>query len=160
MKKSISVPIPQITSIEQADAHQRKHGFKPLILSRERTAEQQAEIESGKHAPKGKLRANAPVEKTLPEKEMTTMLERRKALGEIKDFKFQAVALLWGGSMRYKADFAVRENDDSITLIEVKGYMIRDRDIVRFKGCRNEWQWAFAFEFHQREKGGKWSQLL
>jgi hypothetical protein len=181
-KKVTAIAIPQITTIDEAEAHQRKHGFPSLLTARERQLNQvHGELDLRKFVANGqnaqraadaaidfekrgnkpkKLRASAPVKKTLPEREMTATLERRKALGEIKDFVFQGIALLWGGSMRYKADFAVRENDDSITLIEVKGYMIRDRDIVRFKGCRNEWKWAFKFEFHQREKGGQWNQLL
>lgn len=157
--KRTAIPIPQITTVEQADAHQRKHGFKPLIPD---APEPPRDLlgEPIKQTRAKKLRADAPVKTTLPEVEMTAILERRRALGEIKDFKFQGVALLWGDSMRYKADFVVRENDDSLTIIEVKGYLIRDRDIVRFKGCRAEWKWAFKFEFHQREKGGAWQQLL
>jgi hypothetical protein len=140
-------------SLAEADAHQRKHGFKPLT--------ERMENETGKSVGKGKLRNVRKRVMNKTEREFSCVLEARKRAAEIDEWKFEGVRLLWGGGMTYTADFSVRHAPfEAITLVEVKGAHIRDRDIVRFKGCRNEWQHWFNFEFHQRNKDGTWTRLL
>ena len=71
------------------------------------------------------------------------------------------LSLRWGKCMTYKPDFMERqpsENGSDVTLIEVKGGHIFDRDIVRFKGCAAEWGWLFEFQMWQW-KGSKWTRL-
>ena len=71
------------------------------------------------------------------------------------------MSLRWGKCMTYKPDFMERqpsENGPDVTLIEVKGGHIFDRDIVRFKGCAAEWGWLFEFQMWQW-KGSKWTRL-
>jgi hypothetical protein len=152
VRKSIGVPIPQITSIEQADAHQRKHGFKPLI-----TAVDEVLTKHEQRSQK-KLRIGAR-KQTQVEREFEVQLSVRKMNKQIKDFRFEGVRLPWGDGMLFKADFAIKELDDSITLTEVKGEHIWKHAIVRFKGCRAEWKQWFKFEFHQRTKDGQWHRL-
>jgi hypothetical protein len=70
------------------------------------------------------------------------------------------MTLRWGGAMHYTPDFGVKEIlRPRLRLIEVKGAHIRSRDIVRFKGCRAEWNWLFDFEMHQLVNH-EWKQIL
>jgi len=78
------------------------------------------------------------------------------------DFKFEALTLRWGGTnkdadMRYTADFVVF-TEPKWTLIECKGAHERSRDVVRFRGCRAEWQHRFNFEYWMLKKG-TWTRL-
>lgn len=142
-------------SIEQADAHQRKHGFKPVL------AQLQAAVDEASAKIKGKLRNVRAREMNKTEREFSLLLEARKTQGELIEWRFHALRLQWGGGMHYTADFAARRADGNIEIHEVKGAHIFSRDTVRFKGCRAEWQqWGFIFHFHQRTKDGQWHQLL
>ena len=71
--------------------------------------------------------------------------------------------LRWGKCMNYTPDFMDTNQPlmtfGKPTLIEVKGGHIRDRDLVRFKGCAAEWGWLFRFELWQW-KDRNWTQLL
>lgn len=138
-------------TLQQADAHQRRHGFKPLT--------ERMENETGKSVGKGKLRNVRKRVMNKTEREYSYILEARKRNGEIAAYKFEGVRLLWGGGMTYTPDFSVQYFGGHIELHEVKGAHIRDRDIVRFKGCRAEWEEWFGFEFHQRRQG-TWTKLL
>lgn len=107
-------------------------------------------------------RAAARMNKT--EAEFALMLEARKRSGEITDYRYEGMRLKWGEdprtgeAMNYLADFVVIGKLSShITLIEVKGAHIWDRDKVRFKGCRAAWP-CFAFELHQKIKG-EWKRI-
>jgi hypothetical protein len=147
-------------TLEQADAHQRKHGFRPLIEKQE-SAIPGFNTDGTKRSQK-KLRVGVR-KKTQVEREFEVMLSVKKMNKQIEDFRFEGVRLPWGDGMLFKADFAVLKhcwNDKRITLIEVKGDHIWKHAIVRFKGCRAEWKQWFDFEFHQRTKDGKWHQLL
>jgi hypothetical protein len=134
-------------SIEAADAHQRKHGFAPII------ANPRDQKKSAKTLRIGGRKMNQ------TESEFKVMLDARQVRGEILDFRFEGVRLPWGDGMLFKADFAVRKFDNKITLIEVKGAHIWKHAIVRFKGCRAEWHNWFDFEFWQKESNGQWIQL-
>lgn len=154
MRKNVKRKGVNIT-LQQADEHQRKHGFKPLI-------EKELEFRGtavGVRARAKKLRVAAR-KMTVPEREYKVLLAARRSHGMIEDYKYQGIRLPWGDSMFYKCDFAVLNLDHSITIVEVKGAKIWDRDIVRFKGCRAEWKHWFTFEFHQRTPDGLWHQLL
>lgn len=114
--------------------------------------------EEGKK-PAGKLRNVRRREMNKTERDYSHILEAQKRKGELALYKFEGIRLIWGGGMTYTPDFSVQFYGGRIALIEVKGAHIRDRDTVRFKGCRNEWQEWFDFEFHQR-KDGQWRRLL
>jgi hypothetical protein len=144
-------------SLQQADAHQRKHGFKPLI---------EVLVPGFKSQTKTtKLRVAREMNAT--EREFSFLLEAQKQKGEIVRWVFEGVTLRWGDGMHYKPDFfivvatGIKLNDQRIghwRCIEVKGKKIWDRDIVRFKGCKAEWP-EFEFEMHQK-LDGKWNRLL
>lgn len=96
------------------------------------------------------------------ESRFALILEAKKRRGEILDFRYEGMALRWGVTtegqyMSYCADFTVFDSE-GITLIEVKGAHIRDRDIVRYRGCRADWP-QFRFEFHQYSKG-EWRKVM
>ncbi len=163
MKKAKAIPIPQITTIEQADAHQRKHGFKPLIADNLDKAVEQSRAILGDPTKTTKSQRKLRVgtrQKTRVEREFEVMLSVKKMNKQIVDFRFEGVTLAWGDGMHFKADFAVKELDGTITLHEVKGDHIWKHAIVRFKGCRAEWKHFFKFAFHQRTSDGLWHQLL
>ena len=149
VKKKKAIRIPQITTIEQADEHQRRHGFKPVIKQLQKTVDTVS----------AKLRGKAR-EMNKTEREFSVLLEARKRDGNLKEWKYEGVRLLWGDCMVYTADFSALRPDGFVELHEIKGPFIRDRDIVRFKGCRAEWKEWFCFEMHQRTKEGQWNRLL
>jgi hypothetical protein len=140
-------------TIQQADEHQRRHGFKPLAQLQAAANEASAKI-------KGKLRNVRRRQPNKTESEYSIMLADRWQRGELVEFRFEGVRLLWGDGMTYTADFSARRPDGKIEIHEVKGAHIFDRDIVRFKGCRAEWQQWFDFQFHQKTKDGQWQRLL
>jgi hypothetical protein len=143
---------------EQAEAHQRKHGFLKggaAMMSRTRL--------TNHPAPTFKPKARG-MNKT--EQEFSLILESKKRAGKIKRWEFEGIRLKWSG-MWYKPDFLVLWEEDiierdidvlRIKLIEVKGPWINPRDMVRFKGCRGAWP-EFAFEMHQRDKEGRWTRI-
>lgn len=159
MRKKSAIAIPQIKTLEEADAHQRKHGFPPLVTPKEQRLASVHNSISGLRP--RKLRGPAVVKMNKTEREFSVLLEARKRAGGITDYRFApAIRLMWGDGMFYKPDFAALRPDLYIELLEVKGPHIFDRDIVRFKGCRAEWKDWFVFEMHQRDKEGRWSRLL
>lgn len=139
---------------EQAEAHQRKHGFGAPMKDGEIRA-------IAVPVPKPKDRMN----KT--EREYSLILEAMKRRGKIERYEFEGITLSWGNDpdtgkpMRYTPDFVVFEEDPEVPwilkLIEVKGAHIRSRDLVRFKGCRAWWP-QFKFEMHQK-KEGRWQRI-
>lgn len=153
MKKRRGISIPQIKTLADADAHQRRHGFKPLLKQESAIPGYNTD---GTKRPKGKLRNVRLRKPNKTEREFALLLEARKVGGELVEYVFEGVRLLWGGGMTYTADYSARRPDGKIEIHEVKGAHIFDRDIVRFKGCRAEWQRWFVFQFHQRTKDGQW----
>lgn len=98
------------------------------------------------------------------ETEFSLILEAQKRKGEILRYVYEGITLRWA-DMRYTPDFVVFGNQlvgndplPFISLIEVKGAHIWDRDIVRFKGARALWP-EFSFEMHQKTKEG-WKQCF
>jgi len=144
-------------SLQQAEEHQRKHGFS-LEEFMQRGLAAQNNIDAHTR-PKGKLKL--PREMNATEREFSHILEAQRRRGEILAYRFEAITLTWGDGMRYKPDFAVLRVNGGLRFIEVKGPKIWDRDIVRFKGCRAHYKdWFFEFEMHQRDRGGEWKQLF
>lgn len=137
-----------------AEAHQAKHGF--LIAPQV--------VVNDKPLPKPRMNRT--------ETEFSLMLEAQKRRGEILEWRFEGISLAWGCDpvtgkpMWFTGDFYVVDDIHShsdfpaasIRIIEVKGNLIRDRDLVRFKGCRSDWP-MFRFELHQRTKEG-WAKVL
>lgn len=141
-------------SLEQAQAHQAKHGFATGAT---------LTVAPSPKIPKPRLNKT--------ESEYARMLEAQQRRGDILEYRFEGVTLAWGADpatgkpMKYTPDFwviesAFRQNAyiGDIRIIEVKGAHIFDRDIVRFKGCRAEWP-RFRFEMHQK-KQGEWRRIL
>ncbi len=145
-----------VMSRAQAEAHQRKHGFmKDDALSTKIVERIHDKF----------IRLNSGMNKT--EHEYSLILEAMKRRGEILDYNYHGIRLAWGRDketgkvMHYTADFVVRYPPHyllAIVLVEVKGAHIWSRDLVRFKGCRAEWQWAYEFEMHQK-KAGEWKRI-
>ena len=85
--------------------------------------------------------------------------------GTFSGYAYEGLTFRWGRdpqtrkAMRYTPDFVVfhRDHDRSFRLVEVKGTFIRDRDLVRFRGCRAEWD-GLRFELWQW-KDQKWTRL-
>jgi hypothetical protein len=166
-------------TLEQADAHQRRHGFKPLYgINLQQSIDETLEKLKARKLRIGKRKMNQ------TELEFQAMLIKQKTEGKILDFRFEGVRLGWGDGMIFKPDFTVisdlpamfrakglrlppKELSNAaegagwrnIRLIEVKGVHVWKHAIVRFKGCRAEWKDCFTFEFWQRGKNGQWTQL-
>lgn len=85
------------------------------------------------------------------------VLEGRKKRGEIDSYRYEGMSLRWGGGMRYTADWVVIIGTE-VYLLEVKGKLLRNQDLVRFKGCKSEWP-EFHFEMHQ-EVNREWKRVL
>lgn len=148
---------------EQAEAHQRKHGFMvENLLGRKLQP-----YEKGMLGLLPKPRMN----KT--ESEYALILEAMKRRKEILEYKFEGISLSWGADpetgkpMWYTPDFIVftmtlglppgcKWVEPHFSLIEVKGAHIFSRDLVRFKGCRAEWGKWFRFEMQQKKMGQWW----
>jgi hypothetical protein len=154
VQKRKALSIPTISTLEQADAHQRKHGFPPLIKEQKLPALIDTVSKVKKKLRMGRRKMNQ------TELEFQALLAAQKANGMIQDFRFEGIRLAWGDGMSFKADFAVRQCDRSITLIEVKGARKMWRhEIPRFKGCRAEWKDWFEFELWRKDERGLWNQL-
>jgi hypothetical protein len=152
---------------EQAEAHQRKHGFPNPALA----AKQAREIMGGAEFISETKRLVRNTHKmTRPEREYSLILAAKKRAGEILDYRYEGIRLKWGvdsdtgDAMWYKPDFVVivseykTRREVAFTLIEVKGPWISERDLVRFKGCRAAWP-QFQFEMHQRDREGRWTRI-
>jgi hypothetical protein len=141
-------------TLEQAEAHQLKHGFRSLVEAAKPDA-QTTTLRTQKTLRVGVRKM------TRVEREFAAMLLAQKTHGKIVDYHFEGIRLAWGDGMLFKADFSVFADCwQRIKLIEVKGVHIWKHAIVRFKGCRAEWKDWFDFEFHQRNQDGTWHQLL
>lgn len=135
---------PWIT-LEQAAAHQRKHGF---IISQD-----PIKLELPK-LPEDRMNKT--------EREFSLILEIQRSHSAIKRWEFESFTLRWGG-LRYTPDFTVffvpvTTNVTLIKFIEVKGGFIRDDAMVKFKAAKAHWP-DIGFEMWQK-KGGTWTRLL
>jgi hypothetical protein len=153
---------------EQAEAHQRKHGFLQDFMRRGIKAQKAVD---------GVIQDYATRRMNKTEREFSFILEAMKRRGEILRYEFEGITLRWA-DMKYTPDFVVFSNVmqmlkqmevikpgeyttvewSGLKLIEVKGAHIWDRDIVRFKGARAYWP-EFAFEMHQK-KEGQWKRIF
>lgn len=99
------------------------------------------------------------------------ILEAMKRKKDIISYQFEGISLPWGLDpktgkvMWYTPDFFVIKNAfrqniymSDVLIIEVKGPHIREKDWIRFKGCRSDWP-MFTFEFHQKQRGGEWRKV-
>jgi hypothetical protein len=83
---------------------------------------------------------------TGAERRMAAYLERELAEGRIKRFVYEGIRLRYATSLHYLPDFFVERPAGKMLLVETKGSKIFERDLVRFKACREEWQDIFDFE--------------
>lgn len=104
---------------------------------------------------KGKIRGKSK-DPNKTELEFQRILESRKIKGEFTRIEYEGMTLKWC-EMRYTPDFVAFRPDGTLILFEVKGKKIWDRDLVRFKGCRDQWP-EFDFELWQKA-GGSWMKL-
>lgn len=149
MKKRKAIAIPQIKTLEEADAHQRKHGFKGFKITQEPQV-----------FAKPKLLRGEPPKMNQTEREFEVILKAQLVQKLFLEFRTFGIRLLWGGCMYYKPDFNVHQHNGRIKLIEVKGTQLWDRDIVRFKGCKAEWKKWFDFEMWQKQENKSWLRIL
>jgi len=156
----------KIATLEQAEAHQKKHGFPPIQKVMDF-------VEAGQTAQKAVdkiIKGARTPNKT--ETEFGVLLAAQKTKFEIIRYEFEGIRLKWGvdertgEAMYYKPDWFVvvcnaHDWDGVMTdwrqlvkfrCIEVKGAKIWDRDIVRFKGARAAWP-EFEFEMWQKREG-------
>jgi len=85
---------------------------------------------------------------TGPERVFNAVLEADKRCGRIRDFKPWGLKLRWGGNMTYSPDFVI-EGEGKLRVVEIKGKRFFPKDVIRFKGCREEWKHLFDFELFQ-----------
>ena len=150
-------------TLADAQAHAAKHGYK-LEPFRKEFGDQAAIATMENDKRKLDRKSSRGMNKT--EYEFSLILEAQKIRGDVDVFtyKYEALTLHWGFDdktgkrMRYKPDFLVRRLNLVSRVIEIKGGHIFDRDLVRFRGCRAEWQWLFDFELWQK-KAGEWRRL-
>jgi hypothetical protein len=146
-------------SVDEAVAHQLRHGFLPPPLADQ--PEYREALAAASKEPKPKRR-----KKTVPEKEMELILERQKQAGEIISYRYEGWRMKWGENpktgeaMWYKPDFVLFLPNARwpVKVIETKGPWISERDLVRFKGARAAWP-EILFEMWQRDKEGRWTRL-
>lgn len=62
--------------------------------------------------------------KNKTEEAYAGVLEGQKRLGLIQDFGFEEITLKIGPDVRYTGDFWILENDETITMVEVKAGMM------------------------------------
>jgi hypothetical protein len=124
---------------------------------RDLIAKQDAAEAKGKHAAAvGKLAVVAstdPLAKlNKTETAYASLLETRKRLREIRDYRIQSITLLLGPNVRYTPDFNVVANDGVIEMHETKGGYAREDAIVKFKIARGAYPW-FRFIMLEGHRG-------
>lgn len=148
----------------QVEAFNRKHGHGAVI---DKNAIKMPQVSV---LPKDRMNKT--------EKSFSQLLEAQKRKGEIIEWRFEGITLMWGIDektgipLRYTPDFWVIDNPflldgasafnivlSNIRLIEVKSAHIRNRTaaLLRFRGCRSDWP-MFRFELHQKTKLG-WNRI-
>ncbi len=167
-----------ITTLAEAEAHQRKHGFLPCdakLLGHPKprggdanaTGDFSASIAGASESSILSRRRK----QTKTEAEYGLILESKKRKGLIDDYEFEGMTLKWGG-LRYTPDYVVSKTipiecescgkthtrlQTYIRLIEIKGGHIWEDSIVKFKAARARWP-QFVFEMMQK-KGGQWQRI-
>ena len=178
-KKTRALAIPQITTLEQADAHQRKHGFPPLAWVCARCGQKNAgwatecgrcQLQRGKTVldeakPKGKLRGA--VKPNATERDFGNLLEAQRVHGDIVRYVFHGITLRWG-TLSYTPDYFVvvrhcrsMPECHQFRFVECKGDRtpptFLQHAVARYKGARDAWH-EFDFQFWQRQKN-VWTRL-
>jgi len=81
-------------------------------------------------------------------------LEEMKRTGLIEDYRFEPFKLRLAGRTYYSPDFAVKRNDESLAILEVKGFM-RDDAAVKLKTAAEQFAWLGSF-YLVRKNGNGW----
>jgi len=131
-------------SLAAADAHQRKHGFAPILLpaSRRNTTDK----------PKRGMNQT--------EKEFSKYLDALIVRGEIDGWLFEPIALKLADGCWYRPDFmswVEIPNGYRMTIYEVKGGYIWDDSKVKFKVAKEHTKWA-EFQMWQKSSG-RWARI-
>jgi hypothetical protein len=157
-----------ITTLAEAEAHQRKHGFLPpqTTCKKDEPCEHVLYHKDVLSVLKPKGR-----QMTKTEREYSLILEAMKRRGEIVHYEYEGITLRFAG-VRYTPDFVVCPSPllvegytvpQRLKFIEVKGSLslsanIYARTVERFRHARTYWT-LFDFEMHQRQKGGQWVRI-
>jgi hypothetical protein len=148
-------------TLEQADAHQRRHGFKPLLpIDLQQSIDEAARLlaENDPTLVKKPRKLREPPQMNKGEREFSFILEAQKRLREISRWEHHAITLQWGG-VRYTPDLDVWVKGVLKRFIEIKGGFLGHGDaIVKFKLAREHWP-EFEWEMWQKERG-QWNRLL
>ncbi len=102
------------------------------------------------------------------ESEFALILEAQKREGKILRYLFEGITLRFA-NVKYTPDFVVIRDvnmtpdaDNWLVFIEVKGPFIkgnRERAVERFRHAKTYWP-EFRFEMMQRQKDGRWVQII
>ncbi len=103
------------------------------------------------------------------ESEYALILEAQKREGKILRYLFEGITLRFA-NVKYTPDFVVFGGPSNqrpfmpkqLKFIEVKGPFIRgnrERAVERFRHAKTYWP-EFTFEMHQRQKDGRWVQII
>ncbi len=100
------------------------------------------------------------------ESEYALILEAQKRSGEILRYEFEGMTLRFA-TVKFTPDFVVFYRDIAgfqprLKFIEVKGPFIkgnRERAVERFRHAKTFWH-EFTFEMMQRQKDGRWVQII
>ena len=86
-------------------------------------------------------------------------LQLQKHEGEITDFWFEPMKLRVSPDFKgtYTPDFLVLRNDRTLLFVEVKGGLVREDAIAKFKAAAAMWP-IFAWKMIQLQKG-KWTEI-
>lgn len=119
---------------------------------------------ANKHIEPETKRGEKRIKLNTTEQRMLGRLEAMERRGDIHKVRVMPMSLKWGVDDKghystYSPDFSHEDITGKMTLIEVKGGKIWDRDKARFRGCRAEWCDRFGFEMWQWQNR-EWTRLL
>ena len=143
-------------------------GWKPPATAAQLLSESTAAVslspsegqDSGKRPRRGKKRR----EMNATEREFSRILDRMVDHGELVSWDYEGMSLRWGegaGSMTYTPDFCAIRNlvpgSDrpfiQLVFFEVKGAHAWQKDIIKFKAARANWE-LFEFQLHEKTTEG------
>lgn len=140
-----------ISTLADAQAHQRKHGFLSDSCGDGVSEAEKAVISRSKG-----FRLSKQPNKT--ENEFGAILNARRLRGEFIDpIRFEAVKLRVAGNCYYAPDWMAVTPAGIVCFFEVKGAHIWDDSKVKFKAAQELHQWA-SFEMWQK-KSGEWKRI-
>jgi len=92
-------------------------------------------------------------EMNATEKGFHQMQEARVRKGELLEVIYEPLSFAIGGGVRYKVDFMLRDHDNKLVFVEIKGRKIWTQDLVRYKIAADKWGWLGEFQLWTGIKG-------